>query len=129
MAEPLSESPVKCVLCVNACGNSFFGESRAVNIVDRADAPLRGGFCGRNARAVAVTQTGFKAYIMREQDTVAEHAEADGEVEVKSVRNILGDRFDIALGIGDLIQTSRIAETDGVLAELLCIDCTVCAPA
>ena len=43
--------------------------------------------------------------------------------------NILGDRFDIALGIGDLIQTSRIAEADGVLAELLCADCTVCAPA
>ena len=45
------------------------------------------------------------------------------------MRNILGDRFDIALGIGDLIQTSRIAEADGILAELLCADCTVCAPA
>ena len=45
------------------------------------------------------------------------------------MRNILGDRFDIALGIGDLIQTTSIAEADGVLAELLSADCTVCAPA
>ena len=45
------------------------------------------------------------------------------------MRNLLGDRFDIALGIGNLIQTSRIAHTDSVLAELLSAECTVCAPA
>ena len=129
MTEPLSQRPVKGILCVNTCGDSFLGKCRTVNIVYRTDASLRGGFGGRNARTVAIAQTGFKAYIVREQYAISEHAEADGEVEVKSVRNILGDRFDIALGIGDLIQTSRIAETDGILAELLCADFTVCAPA
>lgn len=39
---------------------------RAVNVVDRTDASLRGGFGGRNARTIAVTQTCFKAHIVRE---------------------------------------------------------------
>ena len=85
-----------CTVCKYLRG-FILGKCRTVNIVYRTDATLRGGFRGRNARTVAIAQTGFKAYIVREQYAISEHAEADGEVEVKSVRNLLRNRFDIAL--------------------------------